>query len=562
MSNTPEQAKTNILEKFVYCLPFEIFILSLVILSISLLIYEKIFDLNPAVYDIFEIIDLVVMIIFAFEFITKLVFRRGKYFLGDYGWIDLLSIIPIFSPALKVLRGVKLLRGMRLVKALRLLRILRILKVAKKTESVLKQKVFVPTSSVIMIISLVLGFFLVSWQEDTLKRFDEQEFNRVFQELKDLPEETVLQKNEHILAIKKENRIIAYRYTPEEIAKNYIEEQYTTINKDGYEITFSVMETYRMTERIELVILLITILTIIILIIILNMIIDRIVLGPLAKLSQTMDRVVYDVKIPNTDEIRKEIDFNIEVKYQSNDEIGSLADKYNFLIKTLKQKNQQSKSIFRRLVNSMMNIFAEFHNITRGHQVRAARVASAIGYGLGLAEEDRESLYFGMMLHDLGKVGVDKNVLTKPGKFSEHEKAEMERHPEIGFEIAKDFPLISLKELTVIKEHHEKYDGSGYPARIEGKKLSILSRIGTVADIFDALSCPRDYKSAKPLDQVMAIMDTMSGEYLDPQVYNTLKDLIKKGIIIVNISDKNPEEEWITVNEKKLGAKVSFKKGE
>ena len=558
------------LERFVYSTPFETFILVLVAFSVGMLVCEKLVDLSVPIVRFLGRVDTVVLSIFAFEFATKLYLRRRAYFLGDYGWVDFLSVVPLFTPAIKALRGVKMLRGMRALRALRflrMLRLLRFLKFAKQSESELKQKVFVPVSTAMMILVLTLGYFLVNWQRGVLWIGDQRTFRAAFSDLKTYSPQDVLSRHPGIQVIWHGEEVVAARHSLDEIEGLFLNEHLATVWTEDvdvpdlamdYGMLFSVKDTYRKIQQIELFVMLISIFTIVTMILVLNRIIGRIVLDPLERLSDTMDHVVYEVKIPNTKETRKEINFDVKLDYHSDDEIGALAEKYDFLLQTLKEKNHQSKIIFRRIANSMMNLFGEFHHITRGHQVRTARIASALAYRMRLSEEDREKLFFGMMLHDLGKVGVDKNVLTKPGRFTEEERREMNRHPEIGYEIAKDFPLISMKELTVIREHHEKLDGTGYPYRVKGNRLSMLSRISIVSDIFDALSCPRDYKTAKPMSVVKKIMDDMIGSHLDPRVYAELIKLVDEGIITVNPSEEIPEEEWIVVDEERLGAKITF----
>jgi len=556
------------LVRFVHGTPFEIFILVLVAFSVGMLMWERIVDLPVSTARVLVRVDMVVLGIFAFEFVVKLYCRKKEYFLDDYGWIDFLSIVPIFTPALKALRSVKMLRGVRILRILRflrMLRLLRFLKVAKQSESALKQKIFVPISTATMILVLAVGYFLVNWQRGVLYEGDEAMFQAAFAEAEAYSPQELLDRHPAVQVIWQGEETVAARYALPVLEERFLTEHLAKVDGEdvgaediGVGMLFLVKDTYRKIQQIELFVMLISIFTIALMIVVLNRIVGRIVLEPIAMLSDAMDRVVREVRIPNTDETRKEIRFDVRLNYWSDDEIGVLAEKYDFLLDTLEEKNRQSKEIFGRIVNSMMNLFGEFHHITRGHQVRTARIASALAYRTGASEEDREKLFYGMMLHDLGKVGVDKNVLTKAGTFTDEDRQEMNRHSEIGYEIAKDFPLISTQELTVIREHHEKLDGTGYPYGLRGDRLSPLSRISVVSDIFDALCCPRDYKEAKPMSVVREIMDDMSGTHIDPKVYTELVTLVDEGIIEVKVSGETPEEEWIRVDESRLGAKVSF----
>lgn len=564
-----ETKKKGPLYSLVYSTGFDVCILILVILSIGMLLVEKIFDFTPPVLALLDLIDLVVLVVFTFEFVLKLALKRKEYFLGDYGWVDLLSILPILSPALKALRGIKLLRGTRLLRVVRLIkmiRLLRFLKFTKKADSVLKQKLFVPLSTAVMIIVLLVGFLFVTWQQGMYVKLNTALHTSIAREFARLPRKAVFEAYPAILLLKERGEVIMERIDEDYLDRFYLEEQLVRftpamlgVNGTGdIEIVASVKDSYSTVQRTELFIMVISVFIIVVLVLVLNRIVSTVVLSPLMRLSGIMDEIVYDVKIPNTNETRREINYDKHVDYSSNDEIGALAEKYDFLLQSLEEKNRQSRHIFCGLVASMMNLFGEFHNITRGHQVRTARIAAALGLTMGLPREQCRSLYFGMMLHDLGKVGVNKNVLTKPGRFTDDERAEMNRHPKIGYDIAKNFPLINMEELRIISEHHEKFDGSGYPLGLKGENLSRLSRIASTADIFDALSCPRDYKEAKSLEKVRSIMNEMKGTHLDPVVCKTLFDLVDRSIIIVQPSRDVKEEEWIIVDEKKLGHSLTF----
>ncbi|MCG8569716.1 MAG: ion transporter [Spirochaetes bacterium] len=558
------------IERVIYNPYFEWFILILVVLSVFMIILEKLIDIPVAAVRVIERIDIIILCIFAFEFFIKLFVRKKNYLTDEYGWVDFLSIIPLFASAVKALRGIRFLKGIRLLRTIRMLRILRILrflKIFKHSDSILKRKLFLPISTAAMIIILLFGFLLISWQQNLNFRFNRTTYQDIFKRIRKNGAAQVIEENRQLLMVLKNGEILASAISLEAMNHQFLEDHLLEVTgKDlgmsddfaPYKCVFLVKDAYTIVQRTELFVMGISILVIIALVMVLNQIISTIVLDPIAKLSETMDKVIYEVPIPNTNENRKEINFDVKVEYTNNDEIGFLAEKYNFLLKSLEVKISQSKSIFRRFVGTMMNLFGEFHNITKGHQIRSARLASALGFRLGLSEDERRSLFFGMLLHDLGKVGVDKNVLTKPGRFTSDEAKEMQRHPTIGFEIAKNFPLIDTQELTIIREHHEKIDGSGYPYGLEGDELSLISRISTVSDIFDALACPRDYKTAKSMSEVQKIMTSMCDAHIDKQVYHELEKMLTEGIIIVNPGKETSEEAWIVIDEQKLGARVDF----
>lgn len=134
---------------------------------------------------------------------------------------------------------------------------------------------------------------------------------------------------------------------------------------------------------------------------------------------------------------------------------------------------------------------------TNGHCERLARHAARLGQALGLWAEDQSALHRGGYLHDLGKVGVPDAVLLKPGPLTREEFAVMQRHPEIGDTLCA--PLQSLRRVRpIIRSHHERLDGSGYPDRLRGDEVPLLAQIVSVVDVYDALTSKRSYRDAQP----------------------------------------------------------------
>jgi putative two-component system response regulator len=143
---------------------------------------------------------------------------------------------------------------------------------------------------------------------------------------------------------------------------------------------------------------------------------------------------------------------------------------------------------------------------TGSHCDRLAVLSLAMGIALGVPEEDLEALYRGGFLHDIGKVGIPDRVLFKPGPLDEQEWEIMRTHPVRGEEICR--PLRSLERvLPIIRHHHERWDGSGYPDRLEGEQIPLLARILQFSDIYDALTSARPYKQALAPEAALAVME-------------------------------------------------------
>ena len=142
---------------------------------------------------------------------------------------------------------------------------------------------------------------------------------------------------------------------------------------------------------------------------------------------------------------------------------------------------------------------------TKGHCERLAARAVLVGRALGLPSEDLDALHRGGFLHDLGKVGVPDSVLLKAGRLTEAEFALMKRHPEIGDALCA--PLQSLRHVRpIIRSHHERLDGSGYPHGLRGDEVPLLAQIVAVVDVYDAMTSDRPYRLALDPEEATAFL--------------------------------------------------------
>jgi putative two-component system response regulator len=155
---------------------------------------------------------------------------------------------------------------------------------------------------------------------------------------------------------------------------------------------------------------------------------------------------------------------------------------------------------------------------TQGHAERVTRYALGLAADIGISDADVNILRNGGLLHDLGKISIPDAILDKPGPLTPEEYAIVKKHPELGVEILK--PLHSLKEmLPLIRWHHERLDGRGYPDRLGGNEIPFLVRILSVADVYDALSSERPYRPAIPHATCLDIMRKDAAEGgLDPEL--------------------------------------------
>ncbi len=154
---------------------------------------------------------------------------------------------------------------------------------------------------------------------------------------------------------------------------------------------------------------------------------------------------------------------------------------------------------------------------TAGHSERVARMAVMLGREMGLESRDLDILHRGSLLHDLGKIGIASEILDKPGRLTEAEMEIVRGHVAIGARILE--PIAQLSDLLpLVLQHHEWFDGKGYPNRLAGEQIEPLARILAVVDIYDALRSPRPYREALDHEPVMNMITIAAGAQLDPQV--------------------------------------------
>ena len=152
---------------------------------------------------------------------------------------------------------------------------------------------------------------------------------------------------------------------------------------------------------------------------------------------------------------------------------------------------------------------------THGHSARVAELSVHLGQRLGLRPAALRSLAEGAYLHDVGKVGIPDHVLNKPGAPTDEERAWIQQHPVVGSDIVGRAPSL-CGALEVIRQHHERYDGQGYPDGLAGEQISLAARIVAVADVWDALTSDRAYRAAWPPDRALRHLEAGRGSHFDP----------------------------------------------
>ena len=208
-----------------------------------------------------------------------------------------------------------------------------------------------------------------------------------------------------------------------------------------------------------------------------------------------------------------------------------LEEKVQDGLSEIKSLNKEIEDTQKEVVFTMGAIGESRSKETGNHVRRVAEYSKLIATHLGMTEEDIELLKQASPMHDIGKIAIPDDILNKPSSLTDEEFANMQRHSQLGYDMLKSStrPLMKLAA-TIAYEHHERWDGEGYPNALKGEEISIYGRITSLADVFDALGSARVYKKAWPLKETIDLIKEERGKQFDPEIVdiflNNLDDFI------------------------------------
>ena len=216
----------------------------------------------------------------------------------------------------------------------------------------------------------------------------------------------------------------------------------------------------------------------------------------------------------------------LEIETTAQNEIKELFDGFNNQMKQISISTQEINRLNKDIEDTQKEVVFTMGAIgetrskeTGNHVKRVAQYSKLFALYSGLSDKDAEMLKQASPMHDIGKVGIPDSILNKPGRFNEVERKIMDTHAQLGYDMLKvsNKPLLKLAA-TVAYEHHEKWDGSGYPNFLKGEEISIYGRITAIADVFDALGSDRVYKKAWDDDRIFNLFKEERGKHFDPQL--------------------------------------------
>jgi len=210
-------------------------------------------------------------------------------------------------------------------------------------------------------------------------------------------------------------------------------------------------------------------------------------------------------------------DLDYKVKIKTKDEIGELAKAFNLMAGNLSESRQKLQDYFYRVVQSMVRSIEAKDHYTRGHSDRVSEYAGKIAKAIGFSDEQVEMLERAAQLHDIGKLGIHEDVLNKKSALSDSEWDLVHQHPAVGEEILKPI-FLDEGMLAVVRSHHERFDGKGYPDGLKADQINIFAQIVSVADSYDAMTSSRSYRVGLSKEEAIKRLREGCGSQFNPKI--------------------------------------------
>ena len=226
-------------------------------------------------------------------------------------------------------------------------------------------------------------------------------------------------------------------------------------------------------------------------------------------------------------------------------EMRSLRDRYRNQLESevvlrtfeLEQQLDEIERSYRATLSAIIKALEKRELETEGHSERMVTFSLRLGYELGLEKEALRDLELGTLLHDIGKINISDDILKKPERLDMAEWAAMKRHPMLGHEILSGVPFLEGAS-RIVAEHHECWDGSGYPSGLRGEEIAVGARILAVVDAFDAMISDRVYRKRRGYAEALTELEKFTGAQFDPLVVDAFRAI--------------PQEDWEYLHERSL----------
>ena len=204
----------------------------------------------------------------------------------------------------------------------------------------------------------------------------------------------------------------------------------------------------------------------------------------------------------------------------------------------LEDKNTELEKAYLDTIGILRHTVEAKDPYTRGHSDRVSEFSILIGQKMNLDSDTIHDLKIGGLFHDIGKIGIPDSILLKESKLNDNEYSQIKNHPTIGAHILGDAKVFE-NIIPIVKHHHEKFDGTGYPSGLKGSEIPLIARIASVADTFDAMTSKRTYRDSLPISVVKEELKRCSGSQFDPEIASVFLDILENDYCkIVEIQEK------------------------
>jgi putative nucleotidyltransferase with HDIG domain len=220
--------------------------------------------------------------------------------------------------------------------------------------------------------------------------------------------------------------------------------------------------------------------------------------------------------------------------HSSDTEMRSLTESFNTMVESLEKSQREKEDSYASAIRAVMVALDARDSETYGHSERVVRYTMAIAKKMNVPQMDLQSIRWGALLHDVGKIGIADAILRKPGPLTLEEREAMKQHPMMGHKMLEGIQFLN-KAVPLVLHHHEKYDGKGYPVGIKGEEIFLGARIFAVADVYDALTSHRPYRESVSYEEAVEEIIKGRGTHFDSQVVDAFLQI--------------PKDEWLKLKE-------------
>ena len=232
----------------------------------------------------------------------------------------------------------------------------------------------------------------------------------------------------------------------------------------------------------------------------------------------------------------KDIQISPEL-FRSIKAFGKLAS----IFVAMKLYQEKERGYQREVIMAMRKAMEARDPYTVGHSERVAKYAVAIAKKLGLSREEVDRVFWGSVVHDIGKLSVPEYILLKPAKLSDGEYEMVKRHTMVGYAMLEGYNWLGDIR-HIVRWHHERWDGNGYPDGLKGEEIPLEVRVVSIADSFDAMTSDRTYRKALPVDTALSEIENQSGKQFDPEIAKVAPFVLEE-----MFKERNLEKERSTV---------------